>query len=205
MRCFHLRPQKILRAPRGIKLRAKDRHSFSTLYFVAGYLTYPWIDGSPFNSYWCLSVWFCLRIKDFEYICETKTRELPFWFSTIKADLILSENSQLAIFAARYGGVLLDRLPVVSELCTWCALSIFVAISTLDASVRTFDISSIRTFLVSHQEFLLAWCLMFLKIRVFLKDLFFNSSISLSSSPFVSLCLLICLFWSLIWKFRPLV
>ena len=136
-----------------IKFTAKNWYSFSTLYFlspvpliirVTGYLTYPWIYGSPsFNSYRYLSASFRLRVKDFEYICDTKTRELPFWFSTIKADFILSENSQLAIFATKYGGVLLDRLPLVSELfCTICA-SIFLAISSLDASVRTFDISSI--------------------------------------------------------------
>ena len=80
---------------------------------IAGYLTYPWIDWSAsFNSYRCLSAWFCLRVKHFEYICETKTREPPFWFSTIKANLIHWENFQLAIFATRYGCVLLDYLPV---------------------------------------------------------------------------------------------
>ena len=129
---------------------------------------------------------------------------MPFWYSTIKADFILSVNSQsvqLAIFATKYGGVLLDHLPLVSELlCTWCAT---LAISSLDTSVTTFDISSIRNFLVSDQEFSLAWCLMFLKIRVFLKDLFLNSSISFSSSLIVSFFLLIGLFWSLIWNFKP--
>ena len=74
----------------------------------------------------------------------------------MKADFILSENSQLAIFATTYGGVLLDWFLVSESFCTLCALSIFVAISSLDASVRTFDISSIRTFLVSDQEFSLA-------------------------------------------------
>ena len=70
-----------------------------------------------------------------------------------EADFILSEDSQLAIFATKYGSVLIDRLPLVSELfCTLCSLS-FLAISSLDASVRTFDISSIRNFLVSDQEF----------------------------------------------------
>ena len=88
-------------------------------------------------------------------------------------------------------------------LCTQCVLSIFVEISSLDASARTFDISSIRTFLVSDQECSLAWCLMFLKIRVFLKDLFFNSVISLSSSLIVLFCLLIYSFWSMIWNSKP--
>ena len=88
-------------------------------------------------------------------------------------------------------------------LCTRCVLSIFVEISSLDASARTFDISSIRTFLVSDQEFSLAWCLMFLKIRVFLKDLFFNSVISLSSSLIVLFCLLIYSFWSVILNSKP--
>ena len=98
----------------------------------------------------------------------------------------------------------IDRLALVSELfCTLYALSTFVAISSLDASVRSFDISSTRTFFVLDQEFSLTWCLMFLKIRVFLKDLFFNSSISLSSSLIVSFCLLFCSFWSLIWNFKP--
>ena len=131
------------------------------------------------------------------YICVTKTRELPFWFSTIKADLVLSENSQLVIFATKYDGALFDIFSLIYELsCTRCTLSIFVAIFSLDASVRTFDISSTRIFLVSDQEFLLAWwCLKFLKIRVYLKDLFCNSSISLSISLIVSFCQLIYTFW----------
>ena len=117
----------------------------------------------------------------------------------MKAEFFLLQNSQLAIFATKYGGVLLDHLPLVSELFfILCTLSIFVAISSLNAFVRTFDISSIRTFLMPVQEFSLNLCLMFLKIRVFLKDLFFNSSNSLSSSLIVLFCLLICLFWSLI-------
>ena len=57
----------------------------------------------------------------------------------MKADFILLENSQLAIFATKYGGVSLDCLPRVSELfCTLCALSVCVVISSLDDSVRAF-------------------------------------------------------------------
>ena len=57
------------------------------------------------------------------------------------------------MFATKYGGTILDRLSLVSELtCARCVLSIFVSISSLDASVTTFDNSSIRTFLVSDQE-----------------------------------------------------
>ena len=41
----------------------------------------------------------------------------------IKADLIFSENSQLAILTTKYGGVLFDRFPLISELpYTRCAM-----------------------------------------------------------------------------------
>ena len=84
-------------------------------------------------------------------------------------------------------------------LCSQYVLSIFVTISSLDASVRNFDISS--PFWCQTRSFhSLAWCLMFLKIRVFLKDLFFNSFIPLLSS---SNMLSLLVFWSLIWNFKP--
>ena len=93
------------------------------------------------------------------------TRKLENYHSAIKADLILLENSQLTIFATKYGGALFDLFPLISELpATDAPFLFFVAISSLDVSVRTFDISSTRNVLVSGQEFSLAWwCLKFLK------------------------------------------
>ena len=90
----------------------------------------------------------------------------------MKADLTFSENSQLTIFTTKYGGDPFDDVPL---LCTLCALSMFFEISSLEVSGKTLDIWSIKTDLVSDQELSLAcWYLMFLNIKVFLRDLYVN-------------------------------
>ena len=66
--------------------------------------------------------------SDIKYIWETKTCDRPFWFSCMKADLTFSQNSQLTIFTAKYGGDPFDYVPL---LCTLCALSMFFEISCL--------------------------------------------------------------------------
>ena len=114
----------------------------------------------------------CFRRRDsyFKYIWETKTCDGPFWFSCMKADLTFSENSQLPIFTTKYGGDPFDDVPL---LCTLCALSMIFEISSLEVSGKTLDIWSIKTDLVSDQELSLAcWYLMFLNIKVFLRDLY---------------------------------
>ena len=90
----------------------------------------------------------------------------------MKADLTFSENSQLPIFTTKYGGDPFDDVPL---LCTLCALSMIFEISSLEVSGKTLDIWSIKTDLVSDQELSLAcWYLMFLNIKVFLRDLYVN-------------------------------
>ena len=115
------------------------------------------------------------------------------WFSCNKADLTFSQNSQLTIFTAKYGGDPFDDVPL---LCTLCALSMFFEISSLWVSGETLDIWLIKTDLVSNQEHSSAcWYLIFFNIKVFLRELFFSSSISLSNSLIVSHCLLIFSLW----------
>ena len=98
-------------------------------------------------------------MSDVEYIWETKTCDRPLWFSSKKADLTFSENTQLTIFTTNYGGDLFDDVPL---LCTLCALSKFFEISSLVVSGKTLDIWSISTDLVLDQELSSAcWYLMF--------------------------------------------
>ena len=102
----------------------------------------------------------------------------------MRADLTFSENSHLTIFTTKFGGDSFDDAPL---LCTPCTLSMFFKISSLVVSGKTLDIWSISTYLVSDQELSSAWwILMFLNIKVFLRDLLFSSSISLSNSLIVS-------------------
>ena len=116
-------------------------------------------------------------------------RNEDLWSSCMKADLTFSENSQLTIFTTKCGGDLFDDVPL---LCTLCALSMFFEISSLEVSGKTLDIWFIKTDLVLDQELWSAcWYLIFLNIKVFLRDLFFSSSISLSNSLIVSNFLLI--------------
>ena len=144
--------------------------------------------------------WFRRSVSDFEYIWESKTRDRHFWFSCTKADLTFSENSQLTIFSTKYGGDPFDDVPL---LCTLCALSVLFEISFLVVSGKALDIWSMSTDLVSDKEFSLAfWYLMFLNIKVFLRDLFFSSSISLSNLLIVSNCLLILSLCSYISNFK---
>ena len=156
---------------------------------------------SSFISCWCFRARFRRQVSEFDYILETKTCDhfdsrKPFWFSCMKANLTFSENSQLTIFTTKYGGDPFDDVPL---LCTLCALSMFFEISSLEVSVKTLDIWSIKTDLVSDQEPSSAcWYLMFLNIKFFLRDLFFSSFISLSNSLIVSNYLLIfslCFFY----------
>ena len=79
-------------------------------------------------------------------------------------------------------------------------LSMFFKISLLVISGKTIDIWSISNDLVLDQELsLTCWYLMFLNIKVFLRNLFFSSSISSSNSLIVSNCLLI---FSLCYSFQ---
>ena len=55
----------------------------------------------------------------------------------MKADLSFSENSELTIFATKYGGDPFDDVPL---LCTLCALSKLFEISSLVVSGKTLDI-----------------------------------------------------------------
>ena len=157
-------------------------------------------ESSFFISCWCFRAWFPLRVNDFEYIWETKTCDRPFWFSCMKADLTFSENSQLTIFTTKYGGDPFDDVPL---LYTLCALSMFLEISSLEVSGKTLDIWFIKTDLVSDQELSSAcWYLVFLNIKVFLRDLFFSSCISLCNSLIVSNCLLIFSLYNFISIFK---
>ena len=104
---------------------------------------------SSFISCWCFMARFRRQVSEFEYIWELKTCDWPFWFSSTKADLTFSENSQLTIFTTKYGGDPFDDVPL---LCTLCALSVFFKISSLEVSGKTLDIWSIKTDLVSNQE-----------------------------------------------------
>ena len=132
-------------------------------------------------------------VSDFKYIWETKTCDPPVWSS-------FSENSQLTIFTTKYGGDPFDDVPL---LCTLCALSMFFEISSLEVSDKTLDIWFIKTDLVLDQELWSAcWCLIFLNIKVFLRDLFFSSSISLSNSLIVSNFLLMFSLCSFISNFK---
>ena len=84
--------------------------------------------------------------------------------------------------------------------CALSVLSMFFKISLLVISGKTLDIWSISNDLVLDQELSLAcWYLMFLNIKVFLRNLFFSSSISSSNSLIVSNCLLI---FSLCYSFQ---
>ena len=113
----------------------------------------------------------------------------------------------MTIFATKYGGGLLDGVPL---LCTLYALSIFFEIFYLFiyfiffvVSAKTLDIWSTRTDLVSDQQFSLAWWyLMLLCLRVFLRNLFFSFPTSLSNWHIVSNCLLVLSFWSFILNFK---
>ena len=79
----------------------------------------------------------------------------------------------------------------------------FFETSSLVVSGKTLDIWSISNDLVSDQELSSAcWYLLFLNIKVFLRDLFFSSSISLSNSLIVSNCLLISSLCSFILNFE---
>ena len=154
-----------------------SRISYITLYEEGG-------RSSLFISCLCFRAWFQRRVSDFQYIWETKTCDRPFQFSCMRADLTFSENSHLTIFTTKFGGDSFDDAPL---LCTPCTLSMFFKISSLVVSGKTLDIWSISTYLVSDQELSSAWwILMFLNIKVFLRDLLFSSSISLSNSLIVS-------------------
>ena len=141
-----------------------------------------------------------MRVSDFEYIWETKTCDRPFWFSCIKADFAFSKNSQSTIFTTKYGDDPFDDVPL---LCTLCALSIISEIFSLVVSGKSLYIWSVSTDLVLDQE-LSSACqyLMFLNTKVFLRDLFLSSSISLSNSLIVSNCLLIFSLCSLVSNFK---
>ena len=135
------------------------------------------MEGSSFFiSCRCFRAWFWQRVEGLRIHLRTKTYDRPFWFSCMK-------NSQLTIFTTKYGG---DRFDDVPLLCTLCALSMFFEISSLEVLGTTLDNWFIKTDMVSDQGPLSAcWYLMFLNIKIFLRDLFFSSSISLSNSLIV--------------------
>ena len=56
----------------------------------------------------------------------------------MKADLTFSENSELTIFATKYGGDPFDDVPLL------CTLSMLFEISSLVVSGKTLDIWSIK-------------------------------------------------------------
>ena len=77
----------------------------------------------------------------------------------------------------------------------------FFEISSLEVSGKTLGTWFFKTDLVSHQELSLAcWYLMFLNIKVCLRDLFFLDTIS--NSLFVSNSLLIFSLCYFIWNFK---
>ena len=161
----------------------------------------PVMDGSSsFISCRCFWAWFRRCVSDFEYIWETTTCDRPFWLSCMKADLTFSEHPQLTIFTNKYGGDTFNDVPL---LCILCALTMLFEISSLAVSDKSLDIWSINTDLVSNQELLLdCWYLMVLNIKVFLRDLFCRSSISIYNLVIVSNCLLILSLCSFISNFK---
>ena len=94
-------------------------------------------------------------------------------------------NSQLTIFTTKYGGDPFNDVPLLcNSLC-----SLYVIQDFLLVSGKAQDIWSISTALVSDQELLLAsWYLAFLNIKVFLRHLFFSSSIWLSNLYTITNC-----------------
>ena len=130
---------------------------------------------------------------------ETKTCNRPFWFSCMKADLTFSETPS-------WPSLLLNMVVIHSMMYLYCVTLCVLSViqDFLLVPGKTLDIWSISTDLVSDQELLLAsWYLMFLNIKVFLRDLFFSSSIWLSNLYNITNCFkLFTYFISLFFHFK---
>ena len=123
---------------------------------------------------------FLLSVRDFEYICETNTADLPSWLALIMADLIFPDMSQFVILATRKGGADVAEGILLVVVTRW-ARSMFFMIPFFEKSCIFFEISFASTIFVSSHVFSDCCFLMSLKTSVFLRLLFLISSTSISN------------------------
>ena len=127
---------------------------------------------------------FLLSVRDFEYISEKNTADLPSWLVLIMADLIFSDMPQFVILAPRKGSNDVAEEFLLAVVTQW-PRSMFLMISSFEKCCIFFEISFASTIFVSSHVFSDCCFLMFLKISVFLRLLFLRSSTSTSNSRIV--------------------